>query len=797
MKAKMITVMSVVLVGLASLLLLAQWAAAMSDTPASPQVALPRPTPTPMIHVLSYQGQLKVNGAPYSGSGYFKFAVVNAAADISYWSNDDTSSGGAEPTGAVPLAVTNGLFNVLLGDSSLPNMTSPLIAEVFGYGDSYLRTWFSSDNLTFARLSPDRRIASAPTAMRSEQAANADLLEGQRAGDFWQLTGNAGTDPNTHFVGTTDNKALVLKVNGMHALRLEPDPGSPNVIGGYGGNTASPGLAGSTIGGGGSSGYTNTVTADFATVGGGRSNTASGANATVGGGISNTAGAPSATVGGGAWNIAGGSFSGIPGGQLNRADGDWSLAAGRRAKALHQGAFVWADSTDANFVSTANDQFAVRATGGVHFNTEGSSITTDGNAVLLGEASPVSTGYITTSLDVPYSVYVSGKYAYVASYGNDRLAIFDVSKPDRIVARGYTSDNLQEPRSVHVCGQYAYVASALNDRLAIFDVSDPDNIVARGYTSASLSRPVSVYVSGKYAYVASTGNHCLAIFDISNPDNIVARGYSSAGLSRPRSVYVSGKYAYVASADNDCLAIFDVSDPDSIVARGYTSDNLDDPWSVYVSGNHAYVASTGADRLAIFDVSDPDSIVARGYASANLDAPRSVHVCGQYAYVASAGNDRLAIFDVSDADNIVARGYASANLDFPGAVYVSGQYAYVACLINNRLAVFELNHLKSPTLETGNLQSGYLDVTDNAIVGNNLYVQGGLNVGPGGALIASDLGVEGHLQVHGEYIQFPTISGGPPPAADCDDASEYGRVVIRTDGTVNLYVCTDTGWHGK
>jgi len=50
------------------------------------------------------------------------------------------------------------------------------------------------------------------------------------------------------------------------------------------------------------------------------------------------------------------------------------------------------------------------------------------------------------------------------------------------------------------------------------------------------------------------------------------------------------------------------------------------------------------------------------------------------------------------------------------------------------------------------------------------------------------------LQVAGNYIQFPTISGGAPPAADCDSAVEAGRTVVRTDGTANLYVCTGTAW---
>jgi hypothetical protein len=46
--------------------------------------------------VVSYQGEVRVSGAPYTGNGYFKFAVVNAAGNAAYWSNDGTSAGGGE-----------------------------------------------------------------------------------------------------------------------------------------------------------------------------------------------------------------------------------------------------------------------------------------------------------------------------------------------------------------------------------------------------------------------------------------------------------------------------------------------------------------------------------------------------------------------------------------------------------------------------------------------------------------------------------------------------------------------------
>lgn len=51
------------------------------------------------------------------------------------------------------------------------------------------------------------------------------------------------------------------------------------------------------------------------------------------------------------------------------ADGAYSVALGRRAKANHRGAFVWSDSNDFDFASTALNQFSVRATGGVRFIT--------------------------------------------------------------------------------------------------------------------------------------------------------------------------------------------------------------------------------------------------------------------------------------------------------------------------------------------------------------------------------------------------------------------------------------------
>jgi hypothetical protein len=137
-----------------------------------------------------------------------------------------------------------------------------------------------------------------------------------------------------------------------------------------------------------SGGKSNNATLPSATVGGGESNTASGSSSTVSGGNANTASGPYATVGGGNGNTASGNRSTVaggfsntatglratvPGGNDNDARGDYSFAAGHKAKAIHEGTFVWNDrsiTTDNDsLLSTGPNQFLIRAQGGVGINT--------------------------------------------------------------------------------------------------------------------------------------------------------------------------------------------------------------------------------------------------------------------------------------------------------------------------------------------------------------------------------------------------------------------------------------------
>jgi hypothetical protein len=139
------------------------------------------------------------------------------------------------------------------------------------------------------------------------------------------------------------------------------------IVGGGMSNIASGQYA--TVGGG----FVNTASETFATVGGGQYHAANGFSATVGGGDQNTASGSRSTVGGGRVNLASGTFSTVPGGSWNHARGNNSLAAGYRARAIHEGSFVWNDRSvttlNDSLLSTAANQFLIRAAGGVGIGT--------------------------------------------------------------------------------------------------------------------------------------------------------------------------------------------------------------------------------------------------------------------------------------------------------------------------------------------------------------------------------------------------------------------------------------------
>lgn len=150
-------------------------------------------------------------------------------------------------------------------------------------------------------------------------------------------------------------------------------------------------------------GLNNTVVAPHAAILAGSGNYANGQYAAILHGTDNVIGLNTAPhtlagdytlIGGGADNIVTGSFAAVIMGNACEAAADYTLAAGRRARALHDGCVVLADSTDADLDTTLADTFVARFAGGYSF--AGGPVTVDTLAATTLNVTTLDVTTITT-----------------------------------------------------------------------------------------------------------------------------------------------------------------------------------------------------------------------------------------------------------------------------------------------------------------------------------------------------------------------------------------------------------------
>ena len=473
---------------------------------ALPAAALASPVGT----AFTYQGQLKSEETPYDGTCDFQFGLWDALADGAQFGITLTK---------LNVSVNEGFFAVQLdwGANAFQGDARWLEISVrcpAGGGD-------------YTLLTPRQPLTPTPYALY--------------VAGTWRTTGNAGTTPGTHYLGTSDNVALELKVDGARALRLEPNATSPNLIGGHSGNWVSSGVYGATIGGGGganpnsvtdahgtvgggrnnqagdnagtaedagyatvSGGSGNLASAEWATVAGGRQNTAGSESAFVGGGNENNADGASATIAGGAENIAGGGNATVGGGRENTAgaedatiSGGWAnMASGNRAViggGDHNTANgEWSPTIAGGSHNTASGNFAV--VGGGSLNTASNSKAT----VAGGDSNTASSPWATVAGGA--GNVASGDAATVPG-GQDNLA-----QGSHSFAAGFRAK---------ANNQGCFVWADLNDVDLVCDVDNRWVARASGgvyfYTHYQLASGV---------YVAEGGNSWNGVSDRASKENL-------------------------------------------------------------------------------------------------------------------------------------------------------------------------------------------------------------------------------------------------------------------------------------
>ncbi len=127
---------------------------------------------------INHQGVVAVDGVKYTGSGLFKFAIIDPETGNNVWTHDGSKTmppdQSDEPTGFVELTVTDGVYSVALGKTPAMIAISP---ELFVDATLALRVWFNDGTHGWQQLSPDQLLSSVPYAFAAGMSGPPGLIQ--------------------------------------------------------------------------------------------------------------------------------------------------------------------------------------------------------------------------------------------------------------------------------------------------------------------------------------------------------------------------------------------------------------------------------------------------------------------------------------------------------------------------------------------------------------------------------------------------------------------------------------------
>jgi hypothetical protein len=344
----------------------------------------------------TYQGLVTDNGTNFNGTGQFEFALVTTNGTVTtWWSNDGTSMNGSEPSSAVSVAVNQGLFTVILGDTSLSNMTAIPSKYLSKQSNLQLLIWFNDGVNGFAELNPPQSLTPVPEATFAAGASN--LLGTLPA---VQLGGTVPLAQLPAVVVTNNETGVTLDSMTVDSLTLQGTlvlPALPVIIdsGGslllYADNDndffAGPGAGNTTIVYTG--GFDNTGIGNIAL----QADTSGSANTAVGLGAlrANTSGNNNTAIGIGALNnnTTGGENTAIGSASLgSNTNGDYNTATGYASLNNNRsGANNTADGNGALYANTSGSANTADGNYALYANTNGQNNTANGYLALENNTS--------------------------------------------------------------------------------------------------------------------------------------------------------------------------------------------------------------------------------------------------------------------------------------------------------------------------------------------------------------------------------------------------------------------------
>jgi hypothetical protein len=337
-----------------------------------------------------------------------------------------------------------------------------------------------------------------------------------------------------------------------------------------------------------------------------------------------------------------------------------------------------------------------------------------------------------------YGVYVSGNYAYIADYTNEKLVILNIEDKANPTLVGELT-GLDKVWNLKVSGDYAYIiAYEPTDKtycFSIVDISTPSApaLVYHGRMT-TLYAAKAIEIVGNTAYIANEtqgGVNEIVMVDITDPTAPTELKRYTGASAVTNDFKISGDYAYIAKNEYG-LNIVDMSiETPAIVGQLSLGDAEGIAISDDASVAYLVVRTTG---LKIVDISSPTAPALLGTSAVGDDI--GIEADDKYVYIKEK-TDYIRIVDISvpAAPVTILRQILTQQLR---RIYLLGDYLYgvgdvdffifapkgdtslwVKCVDENGSAtVFESGAVTSPDFKPfegtppmrGLIKQGYVEV---------------------------------------------------------------------------------------
>jgi YVTN family beta-propeller protein len=430
----------------------------------------------------------------------------------------------------------------------------------------------------------------------------------------------------------------------------------------------------------------------------------------------------------------------------------------------------------------------------------------------------VSTGSGAASGPYSVTVHPSGKYAYVANYGDGTVSQFNIGAggvlmpmtPTATVGSGSGAASGPYTVAVEPSGRYAYVTNSGDNTVSQYTINASGALTAMVTFPAGIA-PIGVTAdpSGKFAYVANAVDNTVSLFAIgsggalgpaSATPVVATQGNPTyvAVSNGPAPVTITPKYAYIANPTSGDVSQYTIGMNGSLtpmippmMLAGMSAYGV----GVDPSGRFAYVANRLGASVSQYTIGAGGVLSALTTSPVGAN-PTSVAVdpSDQFVYVAdnSTGTPAVEQFTFALSGSLIPMAppsIASSGNPTIIAVDPSGRYAYVAinCCGISQYAIGAGGFLAamSPATVAVGGTSGTVSVAVDPS-GRYAYAANAgtanisqLKIGPTGALSS--------------MVPATVATGGFPYSVAVDPTGRYVYAANSTSGTVTQYAIGPTG----